>query len=58
MAIDSLEFGDSLAGLLVDGVEETPYAGATLKLVSPGGVRVEVPYISYDETGQFRHVQE
>lgn len=58
MAIDSLEFGDSLAGLLVDGVEETPYAGATLKLVSPGGVRVEVPYISYDETGQFRQVQE
>lgn len=58
MAIESLDFGDSIAGLLMDGVDETPYTGATLKLVSPGGVHVEVPYISYGDTEQLRHVQE
>lgn len=58
MAIESLNFGESIAGLLVDGIEETPYSGATLKLVSPGGVHVDVPYISHDNTDQFRHVEE
>jgi hypothetical protein len=45
MAVSGLEFGDSLAGLLVDGVEETPYTGATLKMRAGDGVVVEVPYL-------------
>ncbi|ODA89490.1 hypothetical protein ATY41_05210 [Leifsonia xyli subsp. xyli] len=58
MAIESINFGDSVAGLLIDGVHENPYTGATLEIVSPGGVHVEVPYMSHDDTEQFRHVQE
>lgn len=57
MALEHLEFGDSIAGLLIDGVEETPYIGATLKLVDPDGVRVEVPYITHGRTDQFTHVE-
>lgn len=57
MAIE-LKFGESVAGLLVDGVDGTPYTGATLRLERERGVIVEVPYIHYDETGQFTHVDE
>ncbi|MEV8251666.1 hypothetical protein AB0O87_12185 [Microbacterium sp. NPDC076768] len=39
-----LNFGDSMAVLLVDGVEETPYVGATLRMTETG-VEVEVPYM-------------
>lgn len=56
MAIESLAFGQSLSGLLVDGVEETPYTGATLRLEEPRGVVVDVPYVHHDDTEQFRHV--
>lgn len=57
MAIESLAFGQSHSGLLVDGVDGTPYTGATLRM-EPRGVVVEVPYIHYDTTEQFRHVDE
>jgi len=53
-----LEFGASIAGLLVDGVEETPYVGATLRLLDPRGVEVEVPYFSRHKAPQFTNVDE
>jgi len=53
-----LEFGDSIAGLLVDGVEQTLYVGATFTLSDPRGVIVEVPYIADRANGQFDHVEE
>ncbi|MCF4121717.1 hypothetical protein L1785_12060 [Antribacter sp. KLBMP9083] len=58
MPIEQIDFGQSLAGLLVDGVPETPYVGATLRLDEKSGTLVEVPYLSYDGTGQFKHVSE
>lgn len=57
MAVEKLPFGTSLTGLLVDGVEETPYAGCTLRMVEPSGPLIEVPYIHYDDTKQFEPVQ-
>jgi hypothetical protein len=54
MAMSRLEFGDSLAGLLVDGVKETPYTGGTLKMQAADGVVIEVPYVRGD---QFEHVE-
>jgi|GEM_PF-1195267 len=58
MAIEKLTLGDRLTGHLVDGVPDTPYQAAILVLSEQHGVRVEVPYVSYDEAGQFKHVQE
>ncbi|GAA4375082.1 hypothetical protein [Agromyces bauzanensis] len=52
-----LNFGDSLAVLLVDGVEETPYVGATLRL-KEAGVEVEVPYMPGFVVPQFDHVDQ
>lgn len=58
MAIEKLTLGDRLTGHLVDGVPDTPYQAAILDLSEQYGVRLEVPYVSYDEAGQFKHVQE
>lgn len=57
MAVEQLPFGKSLAGLLVDGVAATPYAGSTLRMEEPTGAVIEVPYIQYDSTKQFESVQ-
>lgn len=57
MAITSLTPGQSYVGLLIDGVDGTPYTGATLRMEERGPV-VDVPFISRDETGQFAHVDE
>jgi len=56
MAVEKLPFGKSLAGLLIDGVEDTPYAGCTLRMIEPSGAFIDVPYIQGDETGQFAPV--
>lgn len=45
MGIESIGFGESVAGLLVDGVVDTLYTGATLKLERGRGVVVEIPFI-------------
>ncbi|XPP25653.1 MAG: TetR/AcrR family transcriptional regulator [Leucobacter sp.] len=58
MALDALHFDQSVSGLLVDGVESTPFTGAILKLENPRGVVVEVPYVVGDSSGQFTHVKE
>jgi hypothetical protein len=58
MVIEQLSFGQSLAGLLVDGVDGTPYVVATLTFDEARGVNIEVPYVDHDETGQFAHVIE
>jgi len=55
--IDALKFGDSHAGLLVDGVDDTPYVSATLRMLDSTGVEVEIPFLE-EATGQFKHVQE
>lgn len=57
MSVQHLSFGDSLAGLIVDGVESTPYVGATLRL-SDTGVEVEIPYLPGFAVDQFAHVDE
>ncbi|MGN7187531.1 hypothetical protein [Microbacterium enclense] len=56
--IDGLSFGDSHAGLLSDGVDGTPYAGATLRMDDRSGVEVEISYIPHDRAEQFNHVHE
>lgn len=56
MLMKTLKFGQSLVGLLIDGVNETPYTGATLRMNEPRGVVVEVPYIQRGDTDQFDHV--
>lgn len=53
-----LEFGDSVAGLLGDGVDDTPYVGATFHLTDTQGVIVEVPYLSRHGAPQFANVDE
>lgn len=57
MGVKQLEFGDSLSGLLVDGIKGTPYVGATIQMTRDKGVVVEVPYLPHEGTGQFDHVQ-
>lgn len=51
-----LTLGRSFAGLLVDGVDSTPWTGATLKFEAPHGVVVEVPYVHRGDSDQFAHV--
>jgi hypothetical protein len=58
MDLRTLTFGQSVAGLLVDGIEATPYTGATLKMEELRGVVVEIPYIDHGDTDQFKHVNE
>lgn len=56
--MEKLEFGQSVVGLLVDGVADTAYTGATLRMEQPRGVVVEVPYLQHGDTEQFEHVEE
>lgn len=46
-----------MAVLLVDGVEETPYVGATLRMTETG-IEVEVPYMPGFAVPQFEHVDQ
>lgn len=57
MGMNRLEFDDSLSGLLLDGVQDTPYVGATLRFTGGSGMTVEVPYLSNRAVAQFGHVQ-
>lgn len=57
MGVERLEFGDSLSGLLVDGVDGTPYVGATIRMTKDKGIVVEVPYLPDRGIEQFDHVQ-
>ena len=52
-----LNVGDSMAVLLVDGIEDTPFVGATLRMKATG-VEVEVPYLPGFSAPQFAHVDE
>ena len=52
-----LEIGDSISGLLTDGVEGTPWVGATIKMDRRRGLVVEVPYLQGADDGQFDHVR-
>lgn len=58
MAVKSLSFGESLSGLLVDGVDGTPYLGCNLRMDESAGVIVEIPFIHGDQTKQFASVEE
>ncbi|MER5870551.1 hypothetical protein [Streptomyces sp. NPDC002044] len=48
-----ISFGDSLAGLLVDGKRDTPFVVATLTYSEARGIRIEVPYVHGAQTRQF-----
>lgn len=57
MGKKKLSMGDSLTGLLIDGVPNTPWVVGTLTYDSKHGVRVEAPFIS-DGVEQFSSVSE
>lgn len=40
-----LDFDESLSGLLDDGVEGTPFVGATIRIDRHKGLVVEIPYL-------------
>ncbi|MFE6841108.1 hypothetical protein [Streptomyces sp. NPDC057686] len=48
-----ISFGDSLAGLLIDGKEDTPFVVSTLTYSESRGIRIEVPYVHGVESDQF-----
>lgn len=50
--------GDALTGLLVDGVDGTPWIAGTLQISSDGRLVLEVPYLRGEDSGQFAHVDE
>jgi hypothetical protein len=54
MALKQIAFGDSFAGMLIDGVEETPFVVATLTYNENRGIRIEVPYIHHFNAEQFK----
>ncbi|MET4780065.1 hypothetical protein [Glaciihabitans sp. UYNi722] len=56
MEWSEFEFGDSIAGLLIDGVDDMPYVGATFRIIDPQGVVVEIPYLAHHDADQFAHV--
>lgn len=53
-----IEAGKAYAGLLIDGVEGTPYVVATLTLTEETGLLVEVPYTTANDADQFRSVED
>lgn len=53
-----LEIGDSISGLLADGVKGTPWVGAAIKMDRRRGLVVEVPYLQSADGGQFAHVRQ
>jgi hypothetical protein len=57
MGMRRLEFGDTLSGLLIDGIVDTPYVGASFQLTNDKGVAIEVPYLSDPGLTQFNSVQ-
>jgi hypothetical protein len=56
MAVEHLDFDDSIAGLLVDGDPDSPYVGGTLRMLRGRGVEVQVPYLSSHRSAQFASV--
>lgn len=58
MDIELLGLGQTIAGLLIDGDDATPYTGATLKLEPDRGVVIEIPYFERDDKNQFSHVND
>ncbi|MFD4754423.1 hypothetical protein [Streptomyces sp. NPDC058426] len=54
----NFEFGEAVTGMLVDGVEDTPYVAASLHLDPESGARIEVPYIDIPGTSQFEATTE
>lgn len=56
MALQDLGPGESIAGMLVDDLDGTPYVAATLIYDPETGVRVEVPFIENADRGQFREI--
>lgn len=57
-SLTTIEEREPLLGLLVDGVEDSPYLGDLLTLDPTRGVRVQFPFIEYDRTGQFKATDE
>jgi len=53
-SLTTIEEREPLLGLLVDGVEDSPYLGGLLTLDPVRGVRVRFPFIEHDPMGQFQ----
>ncbi|MBE9498329.1 hypothetical protein IHE61_05575 [Streptomyces sp. GKU 257-1] len=54
----SIEFGESITGMLIDGVEGTPYVAATLQFSESSGAQIEVPYLDLPGDSQFEATAE
>ena len=52
-----MDFDESLSGLLDDGVEGTPFVGATIRIDRHKGLVVEIPYLLGTDNQQFEHVR-
>lgn len=57
MATSGFSVGDSLAGLIVDGVDETPYVAGTLSYEERRGIRLAIPFIHSYSPNQFDAVK-
>lgn len=53
----TIAFGDSITGMLIDGVADTPYVAATLTLNGESGALITVPYVDdfQDSTNSTSH---
>lgn len=58
MTVEPFEFGDTMSGLLIDGVVDTPYVSGVVSYDAKKGVRVVVPYKHDGETEQFSSERE
>lgn len=53
MANRTFAFGDSLAGIVIDGQEATPYVTGTLTYEEHRGIRLAVPFMNTTSVAQF-----
>lgn len=49
--------GVPVGGLIADGLDDTPYIGATLTASAEMGIRLEIPFTDHPSVHQFDHVK-
>lgn len=56
--MNELEEGVTHLGMLVDGLDGTPWLAAVLSYSLDSGVSIELPYIDHPDISQFEHVRQ